>query len=890
MSIENMKIASADADSSGATGGLVRSPLVGRERELRAVMDALSRAKEFSVPELVTVIGNQGTGKSRFAGELRTRAAEMGARVFFGKAVPDGARFHVLKSLLRDRFEIKDGDTEDKIKANFTREVKRVFEDERVSDVLHFLGSFLDLSFPNSVFVNVLSGDLDQYGEISRTILRRFLEADGKKGPVLWVVDDLHWADDDSLELLSNIGASTSGSPVVVVACARPEIASRFSGWESNGSQHTRVELRNLSDGDAGVMFRRLLSRCNEVPDNIVSDAVSMTGGNPYFLEQLVRLFLVNGTVDGSKEEWVLDSKRAFETELPISVEEAIEARIAALALEERQLLEKASVFGNVFWLGAVIALERQENAEVSELLTPMSYDWTDTNEPVRQRVVDLLETLVERDYVLELPLGASSVDGDVEYIFKHNLERDLVFKSTSASQKQQYLRRAADWFSLTTSLDTADQYEYVAQMYEHGSAAGPAGQAYLLGADRAYDRYNYDVAARLYEKALEFVESLMQREQLHALHNMGASLDVLGKTSEAEKAFNKMLHFAWLFEHHAKAGAAYSRLGRVKRRLGDYASATQLLGAAHELFARAGDSRGVAGTMDDVGQIYWLEGNAERAVEYQRQALGVRQSLGDERSVALSFGNLARSYYAAGQFGQAWSNFVEALALRRKIGDLQGVVQSLSDLGRILVACMDAENAEKYLSEARKIAEETENNLAMVEIYAGLGDAKALASSIEDAESFYERALALTEKIGDQRGRSSVHRRLAELLLYSGNVRAAEECAIQALSDAEKISSNVLTGNARRVAAEIAAVQEQAGTKSRLGSALENYMEAERHLSTFERAADNAKLYLSYGAYLCKGSDVENGQSYVQRGEEIVSKLRAALVPEQGLAQNLHE
>ena len=82
-----------------------------------------------------------------------------------------------------------------------------------------------------------------------------------------------------------------------------------------------------------------------------------MTGGNPAFIEQLVRLFLDNGTIDASGAIWRLDPDKAADTELPISIEEAIEARIAALEPEERELLEKAAVFGNVFWVSAVIAL-----------------------------------------------------------------------------------------------------------------------------------------------------------------------------------------------------------------------------------------------------------------------------------------------------------------------------------------------------------------------------------------------------------------------------------------------------------------------------------------------------------------------------------------------------
>src|SRR5205085_4764983 len=137
--------------------------------------------------------------------------------------------------------------------------------------------------------------------------------------------------------------------------------------------------------------------------------AVEMTGGNPAFLEQLVRLFLDNGTINTSGPVWHLDPDKAAETELPISIEEAIEARIAALENEERDLLEKAAVFGNVFWVSAVIALTRLEQAMPRQLPAPLDMEWGN-GEDVRRRVSDLISMLADRDYLLPLDPEDSSI------------------------------------------------------------------------------------------------------------------------------------------------------------------------------------------------------------------------------------------------------------------------------------------------------------------------------------------------------------------------------------------------------------------------------------------------------------------------------------------------
>ncbi|HYU15366.1 MAG TPA: AAA family ATPase, partial [Candidatus Acidoferrum sp.] len=377
----------------------VRGPLVGRARELTEMAEAVARAVDFHAPQLITVVGNQGTGKSRLIAELLERHVSPPMRVFSGRADAGSARYSVIEKLLRDRFSIAEGDEEEQWVGRFTGQVEHVFGDERVAEVLHFLGQFLGLHFPDSPFLRVLGESPQQHDEIARTVLRRFIEVDAQESPLVLVFDDLQWADEESLQVLRELGAGLGGTPVVLIAAARPELLVRFSEWGSGTTDHLRIDLRNLEPDDAAVMLDNLLSRCDDVSEEIVDDAVEMTGGNPHFMEQLVRLFLDNGTIDSSREPWRLDPERASATQLPISIEEAIEARIAALGGEERDILEKGAVFGNVFWVGAAVALTRLEAAGdpghgAEEL------DWTDAGEPVRARVIEVVDDLVDRDYL----------------------------------------------------------------------------------------------------------------------------------------------------------------------------------------------------------------------------------------------------------------------------------------------------------------------------------------------------------------------------------------------------------------------------------------------------------------------------------------------------------
>ncbi|HEY5947798.1 MAG TPA: AAA family ATPase, partial [Kofleriaceae bacterium] len=444
-----------------------RSPLVGRSDELHSLREIVARAIDFQAPQLVSVVGNQGTGKTRLINELITNLRETNpdCRVFHGVAERDTTgklvRFAAIASLMRARFELTPNPDEAS-KLRFTHEIRTVFSSDQVSEMLHFIGGFVGLDFAPTPFLRAVTENAKQHGELSRTALRRFFELDAATGPMVLVLDDLQWADDETLGLINDLAVGLGGSPVVLLCAARPEMLVRGVGWGEGTVDHTRIDLRNLEQDDAESMFRNLLARCRDIPEDTTQAAVEMTGGNPAFLEQLVRLFMENGAIDASGPVWRLDPDLAADTELPVSIEEAIEARIAALEGEERDLLEKAAVFGNVFWVSAVIALTRLEQPVPATQPGPLDIEWGN-GEDIRRRVSDLVHILADRDYLLPLEREDSSIPGDVEVVFKHNLERELIVRSTEPGKLARYYLAAAQWLESKLASLRDEQLEFLA-------------------------------------------------------------------------------------------------------------------------------------------------------------------------------------------------------------------------------------------------------------------------------------------------------------------------------------------------------------------------------------------------------------------------------------------
>jgi tetratricopeptide (TPR) repeat protein len=853
----------------------VRSALVGRTDALAQLGDVVTRAIEFQAPQLVSIVGNQGTGKTRLINELIASARERHPelRVFHGAAERDTTgklvRFAAVSSILRARFELTPN-PDDTDKLRFSHEVRTVIGSDQISELLYFLGSFVGLEFPQTPFLRAVSENARAHADLTRAALRRFVELDAGHSPVVLVLDDLQWADDDTLALVSDLANGLSGCPAVILAAARPEMLVRSAGWGDGAADHTRIDLRNLEAPDAETMFRNLLSRCTGIPDDTVDTAVEMTGGNPAFLEQLVRLFIENGAIDSSGPIWKLDADRAAETELPVTIEEAIEARIAALAGEERDLLEKAAVFGNVFWISAVIALTRLEQPANAAPENPLDIEWGN-GEDVRRRVSDLVLMLADRDYLLPLDADDSSIPGDVEVVFKHNLERELIVRSTEPGKLARYYLAAAQWLESKLHTLRDEQLEFLAGLYERGGDRRRAARCYLQGGDRARSRYSPDEARAQYEKGLAMLGEADAPARLDALHNLGDVLEQSGRTDESEQTFRRMLQLAWRYDNLNKAGAAYSRLARCQRRLGKYDAAMEHLRRAHELFERSRDDRGIASTQDEMGRVHWLRGGYGQALDFHRQALTIRRALGDRRSIALSFANIGRVHHDSGNFKAAIGQFREALDLRRDIGDLVGIVQSLCDLAGVHAEDDNHEHALELLGEARGLAQEIGDKLALADVLSRTGEVKGAMGRSDEAVKDLSSAKAIAASLGDRVALAVTHQRLAQVQLSLGQLEAADVEAHAAVAVSQAVGLRAHIGCGYRVKAEVAAA---------LGHTLQaedDFRRAIDILAAVKNEVELARAYQGLAQIKERAGNAAEALKLRGRASDIFTRLRGA-------------
>ncbi len=817
-----------------------RAPLLGREAELAELDQALARAIATRTPQAVTLVGGAGVGKSRLVTEFlaRAQARERKARAYRGVAHQSGPAYGVIQRILRARFGITDNTDVPAVRELLRTAVTELLEDRRVTEFLHFLGGFIGISFPESPFTKAVEGDEEQLPRIGRAVLRRFVEADAMRGPLLLTFEDLHWAHAETLDLVRYLTESTIDVPVLFITSGRPELLTRRPEW-TDGPRHRRVELTPLSNDDSAKLLRHLLVPVDEPPPELVEAAVEMAGGSPYLLEQMVRVFLDSGTlVPQADGRWNVDLARLDDASLPLSVDDAIAARIAATTSAERGVLEMAASMGSVFWLGALVSLGRVDR-EPPKL-------WGGA-EDLGAHYRDLLAGLEDRDYVIRF--NDSSLPGEEEYAFKHNLERDAIERLASPEVARAHHRRVAEWLELRLDDRGEEACELLAEHYEHGGSGPKAALYYLAAADRARARFANAKAADYYERGLALLGDSDVVRRLQAEHDHGDVLQLLGRNEDALTAFRGMLALAYRLDLKAKGGAAHNRIGRLYRAVGQLEDAMRHLGTGHALFDAVGDQRGVASSLDDVGKVHWMRGTYDAAERFFHRGLELRRELGDARSIALSLNNLGLVYQDSGRFDAALDAFSEALSIRRDIGDAPGMAQTLNNLGTIHQDKGDHAQANALWGEALDYARQVGDRMREAVILTNLGESHYRRGQPQEAISVLSHAERISASLGDRILEAEILRGLAKAHLLRQDLPSSHGYITRSVALFEQARSKPFLGVALRTLAEVEAAIDTSDDGSRRAE------EAYRHaLALFEELGNEVEIGRtceSYAAFL---------------------------------------
>lgn len=440
-----------------------RTPLVGRSRELDLMRIAWDRCLDERRPHLVTVLGPPGIGKSRLCHEFSALVESGGGRIFRGRCLPyeEQIGYQAFSRLVSAVSGILGSDEPAVARANLQATVERLMPADEAAETFRYLALLLGLAPDDSAQTPLLLF----------FAARRFLECAGLKQPTVFVFEDIHWAEASEISLLEYLIQHLRDSPVMLVAAARPELLDEHATWGAGLAAQTTIPLDPLVPEDAAALATQLLPhRRGEVDLAIV---VETAGGNPLFLEELMASIAELGAGQ----------------QLPVTVREAIAARIDALPTDARAALLSAAVVGRTFWRGVVDALGDVKDVDSALVL------------------------LEARDLVRRDP--SSQLAGDLQYTFKHILIRDVAYATVPRAVRQKLHSAVARDIEGTVSAAAGTLATILAH---HWREAGEPALAipYLLAAAGAARRsWAQDAVVDLYSVALELAEDEAERRRI---------------------------------------------------------------------------------------------------------------------------------------------------------------------------------------------------------------------------------------------------------------------------------------------------------------------------------------------------------------------------------------
>jgi class 3 adenylate cyclase len=403
--------------------------LVGRERELRQLLDAFAWANNERAGYLVTIVGNAGVGKSRLVDEALVRLAQQAeVRILKGRCLPYGAEitYWPLMEVLREDAGIKPSDDRAAALAKLGERLAQLVSSDRLQAIKARIALVLSLESPDAALPTVAPARIA--AELSWGI-RQYLEAIGASRPLVVVIDDLQWADTAALDVLGQLADRSSAVPFLLVCIARPELLEGYPSWSAGRADASLLVLEPLDESDTCTLLARLMGS-RSLPPLVGSWVLERSAGNPLFCEEFVRMLIEANHLELADGPWRAKDS-ASDLPLPETIQSIVAARIDGLQPAEKIALRQASVIGERFILDELLDLGDELGATPEALLRKGFF-------------------VADRDD----PSGRT-------LRFKHLLVRDAAYAGLTKAERAELHEGFAD-FQARTAADRLIEYEEI--------------------------------------------------------------------------------------------------------------------------------------------------------------------------------------------------------------------------------------------------------------------------------------------------------------------------------------------------------------------------------------------------------------------------------------------
>jgi len=784
----------------------VATKMIGRDEELEVLQTAFMRLFTERKLAAVTVVADAGIGKSRLLHEFEAWS-EARPETFFlfrGRATPqtDTHAFGLLRDILAWRFQIQDDDSIEAARQKMEDGIVPLFLHDDGPDLAeghaHLLGHLIGIEWKGSRHIKGILDDPRQIRNrafhAAAQLFRRVSAADGS--PVVLQLEDLHWADSESLDFLNYLSEVNRDVPLLLLSFTRPTLFERRTDWSSTAGIHQRIDLLPLSKGYSRELANELLKKLPQVPVALRELLTSSAEGNPFYMEELVKMLIEQGAIR-TGDTWAVNAQQLLVSKVPSTITGVLQARLDGLPAAEKRALQQASVVGVVFWDQALAAVEAQ--------------------------AAEQLPALVQRE--LTLPKADAPLDGLREYTFKHQVLHQVTYDTVLKRHKREGHKRVAQWLAgliRQGSLRAGDSLGLAAEHFELAGDEGNAAEFHTHAAEQAGARMAHDRVLVHVGRALALLGDPQSAQAAQAaqvdlrwrlLSAREQTLALLARRAEQEADMDALAKLAeqWA-DDHRRAYVQWRRAVRAMR-MADWAAQESAARNGLTCATRAGDdtlrlqalrlvasARVMQGDIDE-GQALALRGLAEAkalglrsvearllntlaavalmrddvvgALDLSRQGLSIHRETGDRVNEAIALSNLGRGWLALGDLPQARRELDTALLLARANGDRVVEGSALCKLSTLALWQGDETRALALARTALEIAMAAQARDDEVLAGLALGDAELTLGRTAAARQAYAQAHRVALEI-DLPLKHDTNTGLALVALADGDTAAA--------------------------------------------------------------------------------------------------------------------
>ena len=798
--------------------------IAGRDGELQLGKSIVDKTLQGNGAVLI-IKGTSGIGKTRLTEEIVFYGKEQGMDLLIGTCLSYGntMTYHPWAELLRAYFGIEGPE----LSQNTAFRMETI---QREMDAINeglwtpVIGTVMGLGIPDNDITRDMDPQLRRQRVLDLTL--KLLITRARRLPLMVVVEDTHWADPASLDLIDYVSRNLVDHPVLLILPYRPDEG--LPDW----SVHPHASSLELGDlpRDASIKIIRDLLGDADLPEPVYDIILNKGGGNPFFIAEVVRALIDSGALQPDAGGVWQVSRDMSTVDLPDTIHGVILSRIDRLLATHRRILQVASVIGRIFDYPTLDGV----------------YPYADVEKNLRNHLNSL------NDFGLT---ELQAIEREI-YRFIHLTTREVVYGSLSFEHRRS-LHREIGGFVERTSIDSlSEQTDLLAYHYYEGHAWVKAMDYNLATARHAQREFANETAILSGQRALEAATNLgpevdTRPERISAHEILGEVLTLVGRYDQALEHCNlarKILEspphlpgrsrqlaevcrkIAAVYERRSEYDASLEWLGEalnhieeikptveasriyilkagVFYRQGKFDEAIhwclRTLSVASQIRTRTSEQV-EAQAYYNLGQIYTRRGDMEKSVQYCNQSIQIYQEIDDALGQARAYNNLAIAYTDQGDWAKASEVLAKSLAINQRIGNIQEQGFIANNLANIYLYRGEWDQAEKLYKQSNTIWRQVGAVLPEAVVLSNLAQVFIYKGDLDAANEALNRSQTLFNEVGSEDFLPELERRWGEYYLKKGDLDQALNHANQSIRLAEAHEARLEMGISYRILGEI--------------------------------------------------------------------------------------